>query len=39
MKLWSLPLSPSARRAALMWELSVASETTRPCQIESNSSS
>jgi len=27
-----LPLSPSARRAALMRELSAASETMRPCQ-------
>ena len=31
--------APSARRAALMRELSVASETMRPCQIASKSSS
>ena len=30
MRLWSWPLSPSARRAALMRELSVASETAAP---------
>ena len=35
MRPWSLPLSPSARRAALMRELSAVSETMRPCQITS----
>ncbi len=39
MKLWSLPLSPSARRAALIRELSVASDTMRPCHTASKSSS
>ena len=35
----SLPLSPTARRAALMRELSAASEMARPCQMVSISSS
>jgi len=34
MKLWSLPLSPSARRAALMRELSVASDASLPNRLE-----
>ena len=35
----ALPSSPTARRAALMRELSAASDTTRPCHTVSNSSS
>ena len=39
MKTWSLPLSPSARRAALMRLLKAASDTMRPCQMVSINSS